>query len=890
MLCFGGALSAAEVTHKVGFIEGTNLVDGESTELGNGNKSVHLNMMFYGEMALAGITSAENDKYKEIYDTLNPTVQGFIETTSGIVIFIMSHIYGLIWLGGFVGLIALAIKGVGDAMSGDFIGNYKPWKLFGVPLLFIAITTPWPYYGISTLSYTQLWFNNVDLQQEQKVINTMLATAQRGALDVYKTQLNSDTSKASDTRINEVVSRQQLYTAESIVDSAFMKAMTFTRSSQVRNSYFNKSLANGNIFDKPSDVMKLEDEYYYIEVNNPENNDENVFSMTPILINNALFNLTTANSAMAAINYANTYAKSDDINNASSIANKMNDELKLVGFQGDEGKYRTVKNTAMNMLFIDIRANWIRKITPKLMDDAQQNAILALNSMCAENIEARKNAERYIKSDGKEGFVECVGSDKKVMGTQPAKTYIEAFQKARKAQVDALYNQIMALNTAYMNAMQTSDLDKIYSETIDCGAFCFLKNFRTIRNQTAFSAPMLNQFAQGGFATFSEINAVGDYAMTDYFRDKAGFAITLQLPVEAFVKAQLSGYTTAMPNLNSDELIQKAIVRNGIAGVQDNDVAKAQNSCLQMPDRQFRTMIMSNQDTVRSFYIYGQELLGCATKLAEVSLGIKIAAFVGNTVVNSKEGGTKGVDAAQIGKVSNKGKSSGFDWNGLFNVLDSIADIGLYIVIYLTLLALTFMFLILVAANFIPLIIYILFRFYVVISPIFITFNSVTALRSNDDNNFERIRNNVIATLLMPVVAGPAILALYVFGLEIAEVVCKGALEMFFVYGSIQLSGNNITQYIMLILTLAITFYTVQMTSLAVTVYTLASILKTVGFGKHIPFMGDAIKQLDRITNILNALGFFGFSGMRAVAGFLTNKGQRVFRLVNPFKRKTNYH
>ncbi len=892
VLCFSMAGFAAGVEHKVGFIEGTNLVDGGSDELGKGNKSVQLGVMFYGEMALAGITDDDVDKYKEIYDSLNPTVQAFIKSTSSVVIFTMNHFYDFILLGGFVGLIALAIKAVLDSMSGNFIGNYKLWKLIGVPFFFITITAPVPYYQISVLSYAQLWFNNVGIQKfEQSIITNVLAVIQRGAIDSYKTTLNSESpTKAIDKRINEAVSRKQLSAAENLVNSAYQKAILFTRSSQIRNSYFNNSFSDGKVFDKPSDVMKLEDEYYYIEMQNPENPDENVFSLTPIRMNNALFNLTTASSAMNSIHYATTYALSDSIDDASSIAKKMDDELKAVGFEGDEAKYRTVKNTALNMLFIDIRANWIRKQAPKLMDEAQDMAVLALNAMCADNQEARDDADRYIKSGGKQGSVECLGSDRKVMGTQSAKSYLEPLEVARKAQIDKLYNQIMALNTAFASSMQMEDMDRIYAEIIDCGAICFIPNFRMIRNKTAFTSNMMNQFSQGGFATFSDLNALGDFAMTDYYKDKAGFRIKLQLPVEAFLKKQLGSYTKSSPNLDSDELIQKAIVRNGVTGIQENDITKAQNDCLKWPDMELRKMIMSDQDTIRSFYMFNQGLLRCGTQLVEVSLGIKLGAFIGSTIVNSKESGTKGMDTAQVGKVSNKGKASGFDFSGLFSILDSIADFGLQLAVYLILAALVGMFLVLVTAQYLPLILYVMFRFYTIISPIFITFNAVTAMRSNDDNNFERIRNNVIATLLMPVIAGPAIIVTFIFGAEIAEVVCKGAMEMFFMYGAVQLSGNSFTQYAMLILTLVITFYTVHMTTLAVTIHTLANILDKTGLAKHIPFVALVVGQLNSLTNFLNALSFFMFSFLKSITGFLSSSAQKGFKMVNPFKRKKSMY
>lgn len=862
------ALSAENVNfNKCGYIDNSDQIDGDSGRLCAENKSVMLKTALFGDMTQIGLQEGVDiDSYDSRFNSYNPAIQNFILKTNKIISNAVKFVYQWMWVFGLVSLVQIPIKTLLDVASGDYLERYN-WILeVGVPLLFIAMCLPFigPGANYSALSYLVSYTDNHGLMNEQGFMNNQMAAQQRAGLEVNKPKLAASTQAQIDKSIKQdeiTQGKQTLGMAENIIDGISNKSMFEAVNSRQLNTIFNKkngSLISTKIFNDPAMTVKSVGANYEFSAFNPEDPATLVYQSDLITIPNAYYKASSVYKTMNEIGYSTDYADNDDINQAKTRSDQLAEALKNAPSLIDrEGEYRAVINTAKTIYYTDVRANWIRKKIPDLLGQTFKLNMLALNAMCADDKSLRMKAEYYIKDEG--GSVDCVGEGNTLLGTDTAESYQKAYVLARKELVDGLYADLMDLNTSYMEAMQTEQLSKMFEQTIQCGAFCFFNNYRTMRNLTAYQTVVLKNFNATPFIGLFETNAKGDYLDSAYYQN-IGRTLDSELRIENYLKDQLKVVSAGLPVMDGDAIVQKAIVQNGISGGQDNDLLKANGMNIEMPDVQFKRMLMSDQDVVRSYYIYCQSILETASKTLTVGLTIKTAAITGISVLELKQNGAKTDDVAQVGKVKKgKGKRSGFDFQSYLIGLDGIADLLMNAVLYATMFAISGMYLILTVTSYIPQLLYILSKLWICFSMVFVVLSAVTALRANDLNNLTRIRNNIVAILMMPWISGTAILAMFVANVEISSIVTQRVLLIVYMYMGDMIGGFALNKYIMLIVILNVSIYCIQLTSLTFMLDMISKSFKRLGIDKHSSFVASTINSLDAMVAVLNLMTMGGY-------------------------------
>jgi hypothetical protein len=862
------AYSAENVNfNKCGYIDNSDQIDGDSGRLCTENKTVMLKTAFFGDMTQSGMQEGVDiDSYDSRFNSYSPAIQSFILKTNKIVSNAVKFVYDWMWIFGVISLIQIPIKSLMDHASGDFLERYD-WRLMvGVPLLYIAVCLPFigPGANYSLLSYLVSYSDNHGMMNEQRFINNQLATQQRAGLEVNKPKLTTSTQSQLDKAVkqDEITQSKQTYgMAENIIDGLSNKSMFEAVNSRIVNTIFSKK--NGvsvstKIFNDPAMTIKALGTDYEFKTFNPEDPSVVVYQSGLITIPNAYYKASSVFKTLTEIGYFSEYGNNDDISQAKTRSDQLAEALKNApSLVNREGEYRAVINTAKTIYYTDLRANWIRNKVPELIGETFKLNMLALNAICADNKAIKIRAEYYIKDEG--GSVDCVGEGKTLMGTDTAENYQKAYVVARKALVDSLYADLMELNTSYMEAMQTEQLSKMFEQTINCGAFCFMNNYRTLRNLTAYQTVVLKNFNATPFIGLFETNAKGNFLGADYAQT-IGREVESELPIENYLKDQLKVVSAGLPIMDGDAVVQKAIVQNGISGGQDNDLLKANGLNMELPDVQFKRMLMSDQDVVRSYYIYCQSVLETASKTLTVGLTIKAAAITGISVLEIKQNGTKNENTATVGKVKKgKGKNSGFDFQSYLIGLDGIADLLMNAVLYATLFAISGMYLILTVTSYIPELLYILSKLWVCFSIVFVVLGAVTALRANDLNNLTRIRNNTVAILMMPWISGTAILAMFVINVEISSIVTQRVLLIVYMYMGDMIGGFALNKYIMLIVILNVSIYCIQLTSLTFMLDMIGKSFKRLGIDKHSSFVSMTINSLDSMVAILNLMTMGGY-------------------------------
>lgn len=847
---------------KCGFIANSDMIDGTSRKLCPGNKIVKLKTALYGDMTQIGmVDGVDIDSYESRINSYDEITKQFITKTNAIIGNVAKFIYSWMWIFGVIGLLQLAVKAIFDLASGDFLKRYDFKLLVGVPLIYIAMTLPFtgPGANYGMFAYLQQYYDNGGLQNEQEVMQSNLATRQRAGLEVNFPEISDSAKKQIESSIKyeELIKGKQTYSqAEYYIDGFINKSMFQAMNSRLLNSTFNVKSEKWNVFTLPSVALKnVDSENFEFKEFSPENADKVVYQSSVISVPKSYYKASLVLKALEEIEYESKYGNVSDINQALSTSLKMAQALKNApSLIGREGEYRATVNTAKTILFEDIRANWMRAKIRTFLDEAFKLNLLTLNAMCASDSALRDSADKFVKTLGREGSVDCVGDDKKALGTQSADSYKLAFVQQRKALVDSLYKEFMSMNTSYVEAMQSDELLKIYEETLDCGALCFMNNYNTISNLTAYSKDVLANFNEKTFMGLYEPLAVGDYLDTEYY-ENIGMNVDSALKIEAFMKSDLKVVSAGFPSLNADSLIQKAILENGVSGGQDDDLMRGVSMRMRMPHIEFQRMIASNQNVLRSYYIFSQSVLKTGADSLTAALTIKTVAVTGIAALEMKKGNSKADDVATVGKVKKgKGQKSGFNLQKYLVALDGLADLMMSMIMYAVMFAIAGMFLILTVTSYIPVMIYLLSKLYICFGAVFVVFTAITALRSNDMNNIIRIRNNTIAIILAPYITGTVILLLFIVNAEISNIITKEILVLIYQKMSVQFGGNSFNKYIVLILIINVAIYCIQLASLTMMIDMIAISLKRLGLDKHSGFVGTAVSSLDTLVAVLNIM------------------------------------
>lgn len=848
-----------------GMIEGTKYVDGLSFEICDKNKTMMINDALSGAISNAGLPNGEGgiSPYESRRATYNEAQKSFIDESLKTKELSSAHLLGNGALVLFVSLIIIFVKSLTDLTSDNFLGRYKAHYIVGSPLLAIVLFAPIPYKDTVTSPYGYLikMSSNVGNVGGQLITNVFVAFAQRLGLTTNIGQ-DIDPTKNVNDKTQKIVDKKLLGQSESLVDGAIQKMDFYARNTQNAYAYFrnSKNIAGGNypIFAKPSDLRtQLGNSFDYI-LYNPENPNQIIFKSSRVNMARQDINLSEAAAPLIKINYAVKYANNESIDMALTLAKQMDSDLLRAGFDGDEGKFKAVSNSAKALFMRDTRANYIAAQYPTLNDEAMKLTMLTLNALCAENQNLKDKAQKYIDTKGMEGSVECVGDDWKVMGTGTQASYIASYNEARKALVDKWYNDFVSLNTAYVESLQSNESNDIYKQTSQCGGLCLIDNGRTILNEIQFNADSASDFADGSFIDQFEVKAQGDYIDDSFYKNITGFEVGSQLNLETFIRTHLFSSSKSLPALNTDYVLQSAMTKNGVTATQDNDLSKGAALAFQAPDIELKAALMSTQDVVRSMSIYGTKMANAQGNIMEVVLSVKGIAVLGEMITADRNKAASG-NAANVGKAkmktSSKHARNGF--NAIFTALDSMSDMAIKAVMFTVPWSVSLNYLVSVSGTYVFKFLYLNMNFYTQLLEILCSLMAVTMWRMNDDDNIKRITNNLFAMLMVPVVMPSVILIGYIVFIVVSNIMTRAA--MLLIYNVVPSSpGASMGLiYIMGMLMMFCVFFSTQISSLVLSIQMQTTTLRTMGFGKHLFFFEDAMRQVQKITSIFALLTFF---------------------------------
>lgn len=866
LLLFNSIFAFADGTGAdCGMLGSTIYVDGLSSTICEKNKTMMLNDATSGGISDAGLPNGEGgiSPYETRRASYNEAKKEFIDESLNTKILSSAHLQGNEYLVLFISLCVLVFKSIMDWKSDNWIGRFKAHWVFGLPFIAFVIFAPIPYKDsvTSPFGYLVKMNTNIGNKGAQLVVSGGTAFLQRMGLTTTLGQ-DIDPSKNVNATTAKIIDRKLLGQAESLVDGSIQKMDFIARNSQNSYAYFrsNKNISGGDypIFAKAGDLRTKVGNTFEFELTNPENPSQVIFRAKKVIIPKPDFDLSEAAAPLAKINYKDKYSNTSSIDVALTVAKQMDSDLLRIGFDGDEGKFKTVSNSAKALFIRDTRANYIIAQYPTLNEETMKLTMLMLNAACSTDDVLKDKAKRYIDTKGQEGAVECVGEDWKVMGSGTQASYIAQYTAERKALVDKWYNAMVQLNTVYVEAMQTNELTNIYKETTQCGPICFIDNARMMLNLVSFNVDSSTDFADGSYIDQFETGAQGNYIDDTWFKSVTGFEVSGVLNIEVFKRTKLFASSQALPALNSDYILQSALTKNGQTGLQDNDLEKGKALAFQPPNIELKAALMSSQDVVRSMSIYGTKMANAQGNIMEVVLSIKGAAILGQ-IVTADRGKSAKESAANVGKgkmkASNKHARNGF--NAIFTALDSISDFAIEAVMFTVPWAVALNYLVSVTGTYVFKFLYLSMNFYTQLLEILCALMALTMWRMNDDDNVKRIVNNLFALLMVPVVMPAIIMVGYIVYIVISNIMGRAAMLVIYSVVPSSPGASMGLIYIMGMLMMFCAFFSTQISSLILCLQMQINMLSLIGFGKHLFFFKDALRQIQKITGLFSILAFF---------------------------------
>jgi hypothetical protein len=859
--------SAGTIMGKCNYQQGGKMVEGGNFAVCTTDKMLVVRVVMFGKTALTGLEN-QDLRYEQIMGSLTPAEKSFAVYARKVIDFSRQVMFDQwkIWSGiAFIfGLFTLGLS----AASGAIFDRYSLTKIAYVMLGSIIMV--YTNLGVGTMQFLE----NTKTAVENYITTAEQARQQRGLLE---TKNVDDTSSDADNL--SLIGRKQLGLAEIRYNNLVQKSIVKLRSINLVNSRFYSLTDSGkrNLFSTPDDYMKLVNGNYTFTFNNPENPDQTMFTLDDVLIQNSNYKLGSMAGAFKSIDYESKYSTNANVSAAQGLAEALKCDLRMGPYVDSEALYRASVNTAVTLLYTDTRANSERANMPDFFAETDAAAKLLLNGLCSQAEHVQEAAKQYIKTKDtyeKTGSNECIDLDSwKIMGLDNTSDgYKKEFDERRANFIAKYAKQLLQLNTDYMTALQTDDSSQYSDAILQEGTFTVFSQNRNSRDASQYRSKQLTEFNNGGFVKTIESNAHGEYAQTSYFRDYLGSDGGLQLPVESYVKDVLGVAGEGTPTLNnSEDMVQQTILQNGVSGSQDNDFMKSASLELQSPHEEFAKMLHTNQHVVTSWYKFSARMLNTANKLVIASVTIDIASEIGQLFTQDKNSPSRGTPQA-TGGVGGKAAPSvtqAGEFNkvmsGIYLILSAITSFLMKVAFYLGLAAFMGMFYAIIITAFVPLVMYALNEFAGIVNTVCLPLVAVTALRPNDEDNFVRLRNNVLAIAFSRVFVGPLILLMYYISWEILDVVMKGVFTFFYDNSGTVFEGGDIQVYIMTFFTLFVSFYAITIANTILQLEAMKKALRATGLRKHALYIDGATDLIDSLLAVLNVLSFNSYKTIKKV-------------------------
>ncbi|MGZ0785395.1 hypothetical protein ACXM5X_20800 [Pseudomonas saponiphila] len=821
-----------------GYLDQSKDIDGFSSIVCPQNKSIQLRSSFFGEFGLITYSQEFKDNVESLKNEQQKAQdkdnQKWVNITN-------AYIWKLAQGVGWIMFILLIIQIVKAAVRGEFSRKQaegsqpeKPakydMKAIFFFLGFVIVLVPGIMNGMSIAQNITFAPNNLTPRVLQAIIQSYLATKQRGDLEFVK-----ETTPAVDSFYENGATMSR---ASAVTYSMVQKAVLLKINSNLYNFHFNTlNKSNYKLYDDFKDVI-VDFDPTYVEFikSNPEKPSEDLFRLGGFEVFKSGDAGVAVNSYMKDIEYDSTYGTHYDIDYSKLIseAESLKRDLRIIIDERGEDKstYETVVNSAISKYFYDVRSNWLKRYIVEQANNGRFDklAYAVIEGACAENPAARLSSESYLKE--RTGSPVCLTKDWKVAGNGKVEDSKKIVAEEINAIRSDIYSKLITINTALRNSIANPDLDAEMKEVLQCGVYCFIQRLANISDRTAFTEEFLSIYNNRPFYTIFDVTATDSYIRSEWLKnnsnfDEASYPLQINNYMKNFmtVDYQSSG---ALPVADSQTLMQTSFVSNSAQAVQNKNFENANTLQLESVNKSLGRIANSATAAQTGIAMYGEQLIhigekGIVTVVAGSVVGSIADKFVTNNSAKSTKETAKVGDSKKTKGKKNTGALSSF--SGFFNY---VANLVIPAMGYLIILGGSFAYVMPVLAKLPFLMLTVFADYYSFVMTLFVTFLMYRAVFLHTVQSFEAVARNYISLIMVNLCLQPLILLLFIVNFHITDIAMKAAYPVvaFNFTDSLAQTTGVIGTTAGSIVTLIIAMYVIQMSVLYATLAQISKFLK----------------------------------------------------------------
>ena len=607
-----------------GYLDESKDIDGFSSIVCPQNKSVQLRSSFFGDFGLITFSQEFKDNVESLKNEQQKAQdednQKWVNVTNAYIWKLAQFVGWAMFILFIIQIIKAALRGefsekTSDKTEKDKPAKYDMSKIYMV-IGFVVVLVPGVMNGMSIGQNITFAPNNLTPRLQQIIIQSYLATKQRGDLEYLK-----ETTPVADSFYENGSTMSR---ASAITYSMVQKAVLLKINSNLYNFEFKPlDKSNYKLYDDFKDVIvDFDDTYVEFIKSNPERPSEDLFRLGGFQVFKSGSAGAAVNSYMKDIEYGSTYGTHYNIEYSKlmSEAEALKRDLRIIIEERGEDKstYETVVNSAITKYFYDVRSNWLKRYIVEQANNGRFDklAYAVIEGACAENPAARLASEQYLKN--RTGSPACLTKDWTVAGNGKVEDSKKIVAEEINAIRSDIYTKLISINTALRNSIANPDLDEEMKQVLQCGAYCFIQRLANISDRTAFTEEFLSLYNNRPFYTIFDVTATDSYIRAEWLKnnrnfDEASYPLQINNYMKNFmtVDYQSSG---AIPVADSQTLLQTSFVSNSAQAVQNKNFENANSLQLESVNKSLSRIHNSATAAQTGIAMYGEQLIHVGEK------------------------------------------------------------------------------------------------------------------------------------------------------------------------------------------------------------------------------------------------------------------------------------
>lgn len=644
-----------------GMLDDGKTVDGFNSEICSKDTTASIFDGFWGKASFAFRGSLDGVHYQEMQETKTDLQKEIDEKNQRIVAVSNEYLLKITSIVLVLFYVLLAGIGLWHKMKGDMNNDDEEAKknpLLSFLIMIGMFCLHWPtVLGVSIVQFILLGSWNIGNKEALIGIGNLLNYFTAADIEYLKPGESS-----SDVQFQK---GQNMAKAEAITISVTQRSVQLMMTSQAYNTSTNlRNDENFKLYDDFSEIITDKGNKWSFMKMNPEMPSQKYYNLAGY----EFFNTPNAGAKteqyLQAISYYDTYKVHNDVTKIATDAENIKKDLRIATQEkGDEvNTYQSIVDSAMLAYFYDVRSNITAKTVKEFMlsQDAKDLAFAILGAACSERPQLRMESKEFIK--GRNYSPICVNADWTVAGEGKKEDYEKIIQEKMSILKDKIFNDLMAINTAYHDSLDTPDRHEKLKQIRQEGILSFLLNIGEVITDMVGNAAAQNNFQnQPFFNIFSP--AIGDsYIEDEWLKNQRGFqdtAYPLQIGdyMRSYFKAALAT-TESIPVQDSQALLQTDLIGGSAKTVQLDNFERANSLALENVGLTFQRIMASSQMPIVGLADLGQQQIqtgqnGIFTVLAATVVGGGV-----DKIINAKRA-TNTKETAGVGKKVDNKRSKG---------------------------------------------------------------------------------------------------------------------------------------------------------------------------------------------------------------------------------------